>query len=68
MIKYEARCIRYVSRFLEKATEFFAIVLGKSMPIKKQKLVKMPNSAGKLRKICGKKLHSYPTYCQGSTF
>ena len=24
-IKYEARCIRYVSRFLEKATKFFNI-------------------------------------------
>ena len=38
------------------------------MPIKQQKLLKMTNSAGKLRKICGKTLHSYPTYCQGATF
>ena len=38
------------------------------MPIKQQKLLKMTNSAGKLRKICGKTSHSYPTYCQGATF
>ena len=67
-MKYEARCIRYVSRFLEKATDFFAIFKAKSMPIKQQKLHKITNSARKLRKICGKTSKSYTTYCQGATF
>ena len=38
------------------------------MPIKQQNLLKMTNSAGKLRKICDKTSHSHPTYCQGATF
>ena len=57
-------CIRYVSRFLEKATQFFTIFLAKNMLIKQQKLLKMTNSAGKLWKIFVKTSHSHTTYCQ----
>ena len=42
-MKYEARCIRYVSRFLEKATEFFYHFLGEKYAKKQQKLLKMTN-------------------------
>ena len=37
-MKYEARCIRYVSRFLEKATDFFAIFLSKKYANKTTKI------------------------------
>ena len=53
---------------LKEQLIFLNHFLGKKYANKTTKLLKMTNSAGKLRKICGKTSHSHLTYCQGATF